>query len=54
MLAAQVLIPEPNLWTEATPFVYDGTVELWQDGQRCDTARVSVGLKLGSEDPVNP
>src|SRR5262249_35647827 len=45
-LAARVVIPEPNLWTEQTPFVYEGAVELWQDGRRCDTARVSVGLKL--------
>jgi hypothetical protein len=53
-LTARVLIPEPNLWTEATPFVYEGPVELWQDGQCCDATRVTVGLKLGSEGAVRP
>src|SRR5262249_62180662 len=34
-LAVRALIPEPNLWTEETPFFYEGPLELWQDGQRC-------------------
>jgi hypothetical protein len=44
-----VLIPEPNVWTEATPFVYEGTLELWQDGERQDQAPISVAFK-GSTD----
>jgi hypothetical protein len=44
-LAVRVVIPEPNLWTEAAPFVYEGPLELWQDGRRCDVATVSVALK---------
>jgi hypothetical protein len=45
-LKVQAVIPEPNLWTETTPFIYEGTVELWQQGERQDTARVSIGLKM--------
>jgi hypothetical protein len=44
-LAARVLIPEPNLWTDATPFVYEGTLDLWQDGQREDQAPILVTFK---------
>ncbi len=43
--AAQVVIPEPSLWEPQCPFVYQGTVELWQDGQRCDQVRVRQGLR---------
>jgi hypothetical protein len=51
-LAVRVLIPEPNLWTEAMPFVYEGAVELWQDGECCDRAPVSVAFKGPA--PVKP
>jgi hypothetical protein len=44
-LTVRAVIPEPNLWTEATPFVYEGRLELWQDGQRAYVASVSFGLK---------
>lgn len=53
-LTTRVLIPEPNLWTEATPFVYEGLVELWQDGECCDAARMTVGLKLAKGGVVMP
>jgi hypothetical protein len=39
-LAGRVVIPEPNLWQEGHPFVYDGVIELWQDGERCDVRQV--------------
>jgi hypothetical protein len=45
-VTARIVIPEPNLWTKEMPYFYEGTVELWQDGQCRDTARLSVGLKL--------
>jgi hypothetical protein len=45
-LTARVLIPEPNLWTAVMPFVYEGPLELWQDGTRRDVATVAVALKL--------
>jgi len=43
----RTVICEPNLWTEKTPFVYEGFVELWETDRRCDAAPISVGLKLG-------
>lgn len=42
---ARVLIPEPNLWTERMPFVYEGTVELWEADRCHDRESVSLGLK---------
>jgi hypothetical protein len=44
-LAARVVIPEPSLWEPQCPFVYQGTVELWQDGARCDQAPIRRGLR---------
>jgi hypothetical protein len=43
--AARVVIPEPSLWDPEGPFVYQGTVELWQDGQRCDQMSFRHGLR---------
>jgi hypothetical protein len=43
--AARVVIPEPSLWDPQGPFVYQGTVELWQDGQRCDQIALRRGLR---------
>ena len=47
-LAVHALIPEPNVWTVQTPFVYEGPLELWQDDMLCDVVRLSVGLKFSS------
>jgi hypothetical protein len=44
-LAARVIIPEPSLWEPQCPFVYQGTVELWQDGARCDQVLIRRGLR---------
>jgi hypothetical protein len=44
-LAARVVIPEPSLWEPQCPFVYQGTVELWQDGVRCDQVQIRRGLR---------
>jgi hypothetical protein len=44
-VAARVVIPEPNLWTEATPFLYTAHTELWEQGERADIASLSVGLR---------
>jgi hypothetical protein len=51
-ISHRVVIPEPNLWEPQTPFLYQGEVELWQGGQRCDQAPVVRGLRtlrLGRE-----
>jgi hypothetical protein len=54
-LAARVVIPEPSLWEPTCPFVYDGVVELWQDGQRCDVRQVpSYRLLSGKSTPMMP
>jgi hypothetical protein len=32
-LVGRIIIPEPNCWTPEMPFVYEGSVELWQAGK---------------------
>ena len=44
-LTVRAVIPEPNLWTEQTPYYYDGPLELWENGKRCESVLVSVTLK---------
>ncbi len=44
-LAVRAVIPEPSLWEPACPFVYQGTVELWEDGTRRDQVVVNRGLR---------
>ncbi len=44
-LAARIVVPEPSLWEPQCPFVYQGTVELWQDGERCDQVQIQRGLR---------
>ena len=44
-LAARVVIPEPSVWKPDTPFVYDGVIELWENGERCDVRQIP-GYKL--------
>ncbi len=43
--AARVVIPEPSLWDPEGPYLYHATVELWEDGVRCDTAEIRRGLR---------
>src|SRR5438445_10253261 len=33
-LAMRVVIPEPSLWAPQSPYQYEGTVELWDEGER--------------------
>src|SRR5262249_20990251 len=44
-LTRRVVIPEACLWEPESPFLYQGPVELWQDGQRCDRLTLSHGLR---------
>jgi hypothetical protein len=44
-ILARVVIPEPCFWEPQSPFLYEGPLELWQDGQRCDQTPVSHGLR---------
>jgi hypothetical protein len=43
--AARVVIPEPSLWDPEGPFVYQGIVELWEDGRLCDQVVLRRGLR---------
>lgn len=44
-LTMRAVIPEPSLWEPACPFVYQGVVELWEDGLRCDQVQLRHGLR---------
>lgn len=46
VLAGRFLIAEPNLWTERTPFVYEGNVELIAEGKVLDRRPIQVAFKL--------
>jgi hypothetical protein len=51
-LHLRVIIPEASFWDPQSPFLYQGVVELWQGGQRCDRTQVTHGLRtlgLGSD-----
>ncbi|MFN4260868.1 MAG: hypothetical protein ACK4RK_16350 [Gemmataceae bacterium] len=41
----RVIIPEPNLWEPATPFLYQGPLELWQNGEMIEMVRITHGLR---------
>jgi hypothetical protein len=44
-LTKRVVIPEACLWEPESPFLYQGSIELWQDGQRSDQVTISHGLR---------
>jgi hypothetical protein len=41
----RVVIPEASFWEPETPLLYQGPLELWQDGERCDLWELSHGLR---------
>jgi hypothetical protein len=41
----RAIIPEPCWWDPETPFLYEGLVELWHAGQRCDQIPIRHGLR---------
>ena len=45
-LSRRVSISDPSLWEMGRPFVYHGVIELWQDGELCDTADFDCGLRM--------
>jgi hypothetical protein len=47
----RVIIPEPSFWEPESPFLYQGPVELWQNGQRCDQAQITRGLRVIQRGP---
>jgi hypothetical protein len=44
-VSLRAVIPEPNPWTPAAPFRYDGRVELWQNGARVESRPFAVELR---------
>lgn len=44
-LIRRVIIPEACLWEPESPFLYQGPIELWQEGQCCDRVKISHGLR---------
>jgi hypothetical protein len=44
-LSTRVIIPEPNLWEPACPFLYEATLELFLDRSRIDVRTMIVGLR---------
>jgi hypothetical protein len=44
-LGGRIIIPEPSFWEPACPFLYEGPVELWDDGRRVSLWHVSHGLR---------
>lgn len=40
-----VVIPEPTWWDPESPFVYEGPLELWQDGQLCERVPLRHGIR---------
>lgn len=44
-LPRRVIIPEASFWDPVSPFLYQGPVELWEDGQLCDQITLSHGLR---------
>src|SRR5262249_21007677 len=45
------IIPEPSWWDPQTPFLYEGPVELLQDGQVCQEVQVRHGLRVARLGP---
>jgi hypothetical protein len=44
-LTMRVVIPEASLWDPESPFLYEGPIELWQDGARCERILMRHGLR---------
>src|SRR5436309_5037500 len=43
-LVRRFIVPEASPWEPESPFLYDGVVELWQDGQLSDQREWTTGL----------
>jgi hypothetical protein len=44
-LHKRVVIPEPSWWEPVSPFLYNASIELWEDGQLCDRVEMQRGLR---------
>src|SRR5262245_8326353 len=50
-IGLRAILPEANLWSPEAPHLYEGPIELWQDGERCDVVEVRHGLRQFSVGP---
>jgi hypothetical protein len=41
----EVIIPEPSWWEPKSPLLYEGPLELWQDGQLCERNKISHAIR---------
>lgn len=41
----RAVIPEPSLWDPESPFLYEGTLELWEGGAACDRITFRHGIR---------
>ena len=41
-ITMRIVIPDPLGWQPERPYVYEGAVELWQDGQKVDERALRV------------
>ena len=40
----RAIIPEPSWWEPKIPFLYQGPLELWQDGEFCERVQIRHGI----------
>ncbi len=40
-----VIVPEPSWWSPQAPFLYQGPLELWQDGELRDRVQICHGIR---------
>jgi hypothetical protein len=45
-LSKRVVIPEPSWWEPVSPFLYQGSVELWEDEQLCEQVEIRHGFRV--------
>jgi hypothetical protein len=53
-LILRAIIPEPNLWSPAAPFRYDGRVEVWDVGGQVDSHPFAVELRPAGGGGITP
>jgi hypothetical protein len=44
-LVLRAVIPEPSWWEPSSPFLYEGPLELWQDGALCERITIRHGIR---------
>ncbi len=44
-LTLRVVLPDPALWSPESPLQYEGQLELWDEGQRCEVRPLTLRLQ---------